>query len=94
MFYYQIVSPRRASPSGTSRSNLPQTEEQLTPIDLDDEELEAYAEECAQRAALAEFDDIPEELFNWSDFEEADEVTMSSHQIKSQFDGQDTMDIA
>ena len=45
-------------------------EEELTPIDLDDEELAAYAEECA---ALADFDDIPEELFSWSDFEEPDE---------------------
>ena len=44
--------------------------EELTPIDLDDEELAAYAEECA---ALADFDDIPEEeLFSWSDFEEPD----------------------
>ena len=49
----------------------PQQEgEELTPIDLDDEELAAYAEECA---ALADFDDIPEEeLFGWSDFEEPD----------------------
>ena len=47
-----------------------QEEEELTPIDLDDEELAAYAEECA---ALADFDDIPEEeLFGWSDFEEPD----------------------
>ena len=46
-------------------------EEELTPIDLADEELAAYAEECA---ALADFGDIPEEeLFSWSDFEEPDE---------------------
>lgn len=48
-----------------------QGEEELTPIDLDDQELAAYAEKCA---ALADFNDIPEEeLFSWSDFEEPDE---------------------
>ena len=57
-----------ASPRGTKQK------EELTPIDLDDEELAAYAEECARGAALADFDDIPEEeLFSWSDFEEPDE---------------------
>ncbi|KAG5652640.1 hypothetical protein H0H81_004252 [Sphagnurus paluster] len=43
----------------------------LTPVDLDDEELEAYAEECSRRAVLADFEDIPqEELFSLSDLEE------------------------
>lgn len=52
---------------------------ELTPIDLDDEELEAYAEECARRAALADFEDIPEdELFSLSDVEEL-EVTKDRH---------------
>ena len=38
--------------------------------DLDDEEILAYAEECTQRAALADFEDIPlEDLFSWSDAE-------------------------
>lgn len=37
-----------------------------------DEELEAYAEECARLAALEEFEGIPvEDLFAWSD-DEAD----------------------
>ncbi|KAF8799556.1 hypothetical protein BYT27DRAFT_7236304 [Phlegmacium glaucopus] len=83
------ASPPRAS---TSTTKQPRPEEELTPVDLDDEELEAYAEECAQRAALADFDDIPEaEIFSWSDFEEPDERTLhSEHQIKSAYD----MDIA
>jgi hypothetical protein len=52
-------------------SNSPSVSEFLTPGDLDDAELEAYAEECANRAALADFDDIPpEDLFSWSDSEE------------------------
>lgn len=68
LFHLNIYAP------GTSGSKQPGTEEELTPIDLDDEELAAYAEECAQRAALADFEDIPEEeLFSWSDFEEPDE---------------------
>lgn len=39
---------------------------------MDDEELEAYADEYARQKAIAEFDDIPEdELFGeWSDFED------------------------
>ncbi|KAG6813900.1 hypothetical protein H0H92_005749 [Tricholoma furcatifolium] len=46
-------------------------EEELTPEDLDDEELEAYAEECVRRAALADFEDLPEEeLFSLSDVED------------------------
>ena len=57
-----------AGPHGTTK---PSQEEELTPVDLDDEELAAYAEECA---ALADFDDIPEEeLFSWSDFDEPDQ---------------------
>ncbi|GLB38986.1 hypothetical protein LshimejAT787_0601480 [Lyophyllum shimeji] len=55
--------------SGLSSSSQPP--EQLTPVDLDDEELDAYAEECARRAALADFEDIPQdELFSLSDVEE------------------------
>jgi hypothetical protein len=48
----------------------------LTPVALADEELEAYAEECARRAALADFEDIPvEELFDrWSEDEDEDAV--------------------
>ncbi|TFK65506.1 hypothetical protein BDN72DRAFT_962472 [Pluteus cervinus] len=44
----------------------------FTPVDLDDEELEVYAEECARQAALRDFEDLPEEvLFGpWSDFED------------------------
>jgi len=39
--------------------------------DFDNVELEAYAEECAARAALADFENIPlEDLFSWSDPEE------------------------
>lgn len=83
------------SEASTSKQPWTDSGEELTLVDLDDEELEAYAEECAQRAALAEFDDIPEEVFTWSDFEELDEPSShSKHQIKSQpFDEYD-MDIA
>ena len=67
-----FLGGRHAGPGladATTRS--PQEGEELTPIDLDDEELAAYAEECA---ALADFNDIPEEeLFSWSDFEEPDQ---------------------
>ncbi|KAF8970069.1 hypothetical protein BDZ97DRAFT_1652738 [Flammula alnicola] len=52
--------------------------EELTPVDLDDEELEAYAEECAQRAALADFEDIPaDELFYWNEEEELGTPTLT-----------------
>lgn len=50
----------------------------LSPADLEDEELQAYADECAQQAALDEFADIPEEeLFHFSDF---DDVPADDHQ--------------
>ncbi|KAJ3576707.1 hypothetical protein NP233_g250 [Leucocoprinus birnbaumii] len=40
-------------------------------LEWDDEELEAYAEECARQAALDGLGDIPEEeLFSWSDVED------------------------
>ena len=47
--------------------------ENITPVDLDDEEIWFYAEECAKRAVLADFEDIPaEELFSFSDVEEVE----------------------
>jgi hypothetical protein len=59
------------SPNSPPKSAMPSTLQCLTPVDLDDAELEAYAEECATRAALADFEDIPpEDLFSWSDSEE------------------------
>ena len=66
LIFFRRVVLRRMVHASTSKQ--PGTEEELTPIDLDDEELAAYAEECAQRAVLAHFDDIPEELFIWSGF--------------------------
>ena len=57
--------PSASTSSSTLRS--------VAPVDLDDAELEAYAEECTRRAAAADFEDIPpEDLFNWSDSEELD----------------------
>ncbi|KAG6856927.1 hypothetical protein H0H87_012178 [Tephrocybe sp. NHM501043] len=54
-----------------SNTEVSQETEDLMPIDLHDEELEAYAEECARRAVLADFEDIPyEDLFSLSDVEE------------------------
>lgn len=42
-----------------------------SPVDWDDEELEAYAEECARQAALDDLADIPEEeLFNLHDIDD------------------------
>ncbi|KAG6910711.1 hypothetical protein DXG01_008241 [Tephrocybe rancida] len=59
------------SAPGRSPLDVSQDTDELTPVDLDDEELEAYAEECAQRAAVADFEDIPEnELFSLSDVED------------------------
>lgn len=64
------------SPSTWSWLEEPELEDP-TPADLADEEIEAYAEECARRAALAEFEDIPEEeLFDWSPDELDDQPTL------------------
>jgi hypothetical protein len=71
---WDLFNSHGVSNSEPSTSKQPETGEELSPVDLDDEELAAYAEECAQRAVMADFDDIPEEeLFSWSDFEEPDE---------------------
>jgi len=65
---------------------IPERDQDLSPADLDDEELEAYAEECARQAAYDEFADIPEEeLFHLSDIDDvpnqdpkaADEMDLS-----------------
>ena len=59
-------TPLSALHSPSTFDWLEEPEADLTPANLDDEEIEAYAEECSRRAALAEFEDIPEEeLFNW-----------------------------
>ncbi|KAJ3854176.1 hypothetical protein EV368DRAFT_80883 [Lentinula lateritia] len=44
---------------------------EMTPEELEQAELEAYAEECERQAAFADFEDIPyEELFNDEDLQE------------------------
>lgn len=51
-----------------------------SPADWDDEELEAYAEECARQAALDDLADIPEEeLFNLHDID--DDLSEPSDQM-------------
>ncbi|KAG6901924.1 hypothetical protein C0995_006635 [Termitomyces sp. Mi166 len=60
-----------ASGSGRSSLDVSEDAEEPTPDDLDDEELEAYAEEYARRAALADFEDLSQdELFSLSDVED------------------------
>lgn len=69
------LEPSNSTPTSsqvTSKSELPAP----TLADLEDEELQAYAEECARRAALEDFADIPEEeLFSWSDIEDIEAPT-------------------
>ena len=63
-----VEQPNSGPSSYQSDSIVPQD---MTPVDLDDEEIWFYAEECANRAVLADFEDIPEEeLFSFSDVEE------------------------
>lgn len=46
-------------------------QEEWTPFDLEDVELEEYAEQYARMTALAEFEDLAEEeLSPWSDIED------------------------
>lgn len=72
-----------ANTHGRPSVSLIQTTNELTPVDLEDEELEAYAEECAKRAALEDFEDIPEEeLFSWSDLDEVEEVERGLHEME------------
>ncbi|KAJ3797641.1 hypothetical protein GGU11DRAFT_683208 [Lentinula aff. detonsa] len=61
---------------------------EMTPEELEQAELEAYAEECERRAALADFEDIPfDELF---DDEEVNESLAEGNQSHN---GDDDMDI-
>lgn len=59
------------------------------PEDLDDE-LEAYAEEFARRAAVADFEDIPlEDLFDWNDSEDIDTTPVRRSGPEPNDDGMD-----
>jgi len=89
--FHETTTPEPAlsSPSTWARRQEPRVED-LTPADLDDEEIEAYAEECARRAALAEFEDIPqEELFNWSPDEFDDAAQPPTHHELMEMDNMD-----
>ncbi|KDR72740.1 hypothetical protein GALMADRAFT_252956 [Galerina marginata CBS 339.88] len=69
-------------------------EDILTPVDLDDEELEEYAEEYARRAALADFEDLPEdELFAWSDGEDLGATPLQSFAFR-EAEEDDSMDMS
>lgn len=66
-----FLAPNTEDHSSRESIATPRLLEERPPVDLDDEELQEYAEECARRAAIADFDDIPEEdLFSWSDIED------------------------
>ena len=85
----------QVSEEGSGREQEQEQEQEvLTPADLDDEELEAYAEAYARSLAFAEFEDIPEEeLFSWSDGEDlgpsARECSGSSRHNTDYEDGMD-----
>jgi len=49
-------------------SSVPRTE--MSPEDLEEEELAAYAEECALHADMDTLDELPEDWFDWNDAEE------------------------
>jgi len=53
------------------KPDAPDVNEDLTPEELENAELEAYAQECETQAALADFEDIPlDELFANDDISE------------------------
>lgn len=64
----RVTASNSADPGSSSMAS--DEHDEVTPFDLDDAELEAYAEEYARSVAFAEFEDLPaEELFAWSDAE-------------------------
>lgn len=75
----------------SSPGRIPAThteQEEMTPFDLDDAELEEYAEEYARMAAMADFEDLAEEeIFSWSDSE--DLTTGKTAQLEKEEDGMD-----
>ncbi|KAF8908525.1 hypothetical protein CPB84DRAFT_1843423 [Gymnopilus junonius] len=84
------------STSATSINDIQVSEHDiLTPVDLDDEELEEYAEEYARRAAFADFENIPEdELFAWSDGEELGVTPTLASSPELQHTDYDSMDVS
>ncbi|KAJ3761190.1 hypothetical protein EV360DRAFT_38325 [Lentinula raphanica] len=70
------------SPVGQSSAQGVQDTIEMTPEELEQAELEAYAEECERQVALAEFEDIPlDELFDEEELKElmADEGDQSQN---------------
>jgi hypothetical protein len=79
----RVTASNSADPGSLSMASDEHAE--VTPFDLDDAELEAYAEEYARSVAFAEFEDLPaEELFGWSDVEE----------VENSHDDADDMDVS
>lgn len=72
LFEAPIRTPPRTGLSTPGRVPATRLEQEgMTPFDLDDAELEEYAEEYARMAAMADFEDLTEEeIFSWSDMED------------------------
>ncbi|KAF9041527.1 hypothetical protein BJ165DRAFT_1307875, partial [Panaeolus papilionaceus] len=69
--------------------------ENFDPAVLDDEELQAYAEEYAKLEAIAEFDDIPEEeLFDLQWYNESEETPSTQNAGPSTSPEDDDMDLS
>jgi len=64
------------------------------PDDLDDDELEEYAEEYARLKALEDFADLGEEDLNWSDDEDFDLDSTSTIQARREESTEASMDIS
>jgi hypothetical protein len=80
LFHAQKASDAGSLPPDSTSSSTLQS---ITPVDLDEAELEAYAEECTKRAVVADFEDIPpEDLFSWSDLEELDDCSTHDEDIE------------
>ncbi|PPQ78246.1 hypothetical protein CVT25_011705 [Psilocybe cyanescens] len=82
--------------SSTAFSSWPESEEFeedfVTPVDLDEEELAEYAEEYyARHEAVADFEDLPEELLGWTGDVDSEPTTPSSIQREIV---EDSMDVS
>ncbi|KAJ3724145.1 hypothetical protein DFJ43DRAFT_640393 [Lentinula guzmanii] len=83
----ELHAPEPSQAGQFSDQDIQETVE-MTPEELEQAELEAYAEECERRAALADFEDIPfDELFD------DEEVNESLAEGEQSHNGDDDMDI-
>jgi hypothetical protein len=70
-YFFTPLTVNQIKDFPSSNSGIPNPTPEPSVTDFDEEELDAYVEECARQAALDDLASIPEEeLFHWSDIDD------------------------